>query len=79
MMKSISRSAGQRGGLRRAGALHLVRSMVAVEIVASLEERVITLSQEMAPPLLIMEAIRLTFGAPPVAADPSSMVHQLGD
>lgn len=49
------------------------------ELVARLQARLVELSKEMAPPLLIMEAIRLTFGAPPVAADPSSMFNQLGD
>lgn len=49
------------------------------EVVARLKDRILELSKEMAPPLLIMEAIRLTFGAPPVAADPSSMFNQLGD
>lgn len=47
--------------------------------VARLQERIVALAKEMAPPLLLMEAIRLTFGAPPVAADPSSMLNQLGD
>jgi hypothetical protein len=32
----------------------------------------------MAPPLLMMEAIKLTFGAPPISADPSTMFNQLG-
>lgn len=49
------------------------------ETVARLQKRIVDLSKQMAPPLLIMEAIRLTFGAPPVAADPSSMFNQLGD
>lgn len=49
------------------------------EMVAKLKQRILSLSEEMAPPLLVMEAIKLTFGAPPVAADPSSMFNQLGD
>lgn len=49
------------------------------DVVAKLQARIIELSKEMAPPLLIMEAIRLTFGAPPVAADPSTMFNELGD
>ncbi|PZF76314.1 sulfatase [Aestuariivirga litoralis] len=47
--------------------------------VARLKERILALSQEMSPPLLIMEAIKLTFGAPPVAADPATMFNQMGD
>lgn len=49
------------------------------ELVKHLQERLVALSKEMAPPLLVMEAIKLTFGAPPVAADPSSMFNELGD
>jgi hypothetical protein len=49
------------------------------EKVAELKERVLTLAKEMTPPLLLMEAIKLTFGAAPIAADPSSMLNQLGD
>ena len=49
------------------------------ELVKSLQARIVGLSKEMKPPLLIMEAITLTFGAPPVAADPSSMFNELGD
>ena len=49
------------------------------EVVKKLQERIVALSKEMAPPLLVMEAIKLTFGAPPVAADPSSMFNELGD
>ena len=49
------------------------------DLVAKLQQRIVALSKEMAPPLLIMEAIKLTFGAPPVAADPSSMFNELGD
>lgn len=49
------------------------------DVVKKLQERIVALSKEMTPPLLIMEAIKLTFGAPPVAADPSSMFNQLGD
>jgi arylsulfatase A-like enzyme len=49
------------------------------EKVAELKNKIIALSKEMAPPLLLMEAIKLTFGAPPMAADPSSMLNQLGE
>ena len=49
------------------------------ELVKKLQARIVALSQEMAPPLLLAEAIKLTFGAPPVAADPSSMFNELGD
>ncbi|WP_421694342.1 arylsulfatase B [Aestuariivirga sp.] len=46
--------------------------------VAALKERLIALSQQMVPPLLIMEAIKLTFGAPPIAAEPSTMFNEMG-
>jgi arylsulfatase A-like enzyme len=49
------------------------------DIVKKLQERILALAKEMSPPLLVMEAIRLTFGAPPVAADPSSMFNQMGE
>lgn len=40
-------------------------------IVTALQARLTELSAQMAPPLLIMEAIKLTFYAPPVSADPA--------
>lgn len=49
------------------------------QLVARLKQRLVDLSKEMSPPLLIMEAINLTFGAPPVAADPGTMFNELGD
>ena len=49
------------------------------ELVAKLQARIVNLSKEMTPPLLVMEAIKLTFGTPPVAADPSSLFNELGD
>jgi arylsulfatase A-like enzyme len=49
------------------------------DTVKKLQERLVALSREMKPPLLIMEAIRLTFGAPPVSADPSSMFNEMGE
>lgn len=49
------------------------------EKVKELQGKLMALAKEMAPPLLIGEAIKLTFGAPPIAADPSSMFNQLGD
>ena len=49
------------------------------EKVKELQGKMEALAKESAPPLLIMEAIKLTFGAPPVAADPSSLFNQLGD
>lgn len=49
------------------------------QLVGELQQRLVALAREMSPPLLVMEAIRLTFGAPPVAADPSAMFNQLGD
>ena len=49
------------------------------EAVAGLQTRIVELARQMVPPLLVMEAIKLTFGAPPVAADPSAMFNELGD
>ena len=49
------------------------------EVVKKLQARITALSQEMETPLLIGEAIKLTFGAKPVAADPSTMFNELGD
>ena len=46
--------------------------------VKELQARITTLATEMAPPLLFMEAVRLTFFAPPVMADASQMFN-LGD
>jgi arylsulfatase A-like enzyme len=46
--------------------------------VAELKARIEELAADMAPPLLLMEAVRLTFYAPPVTADPSVM-FSLGD
>lgn len=44
------------------------------EQVAELQGTIVALAKEMAPPLLLMEAIRLTFGAPPVSADPATIL-----
>jgi hypothetical protein len=46
--------------------------------VKALQARITELAGEMAPPLLLMEAVRLTFYAPPVTADPS-VLFNLGD
>jgi hypothetical protein len=46
--------------------------------VAELKARVEELAADMAPPLLMMEAVRLTFYVPPVTADPS-VLFSLGD
>lgn len=46
--------------------------------VAELQARITELAGQMAPPMLIMEAIRLTFYVPPVTADPSAL-FSLGD
>ncbi|WP_244513135.1 MULTISPECIES: sulfatase/phosphatase domain-containing protein [unclassified Ensifer] len=46
--------------------------------VHELQDWITTLAGEMAPPLLIMEAVRLTFYGPPVVADPSTLFN-LGD
>lgn len=48
------------------------------EKVAALKARIEELAADMAPPLLLMEAVRLTFYAPPVTADPS-LLFSLGD
>jgi len=48
------------------------------EKVAELKARIEELAAEMAPPLLMMEAVRLTFYTPPVTADPS-LLFSLGD
>ncbi|RWN33508.1 MAG: sulfatase [Mesorhizobium sp.] len=48
------------------------------EKVAELQARITELAAEMAPPQLLMEAVRLTFFAPPVTADPS-VLFSLGD
>lgn len=47
--------------------------------VDAMKAEVVKLASEMAPPLLMMEAIKLTFGAPPISADPSTMFNQLGE
>ena len=46
--------------------------------VGTLQARITELAGQMAPPMLIMEAVRLTFYAPPVTADPS-VLFGLGD
>lgn len=46
--------------------------------VGELQARIAELAGEMAPPLLIMEAVRLTFYAPPVTPD-LSVLFNLGD
>jgi arylsulfatase A-like enzyme len=44
------------------------------EIVSTFQERLTEFSTQMAPPLLLMEAVKLTFYAPPVSADPSAVL-----
>ncbi|NVD39049.1 arylsulfatase [Ensifer sp. HO-A22] len=46
--------------------------------VRELQDWITRLAGEMAPPLLILDAVRLTFQAPPVTADPSALFN-LGD
>ncbi len=46
--------------------------------VRDLQDWITRLAGEMAPPLLILDAVRLTFQAPPVTADPSALFN-LGD
>lgn len=48
------------------------------EKVKQLQARITELASEMAPPLLLMEAVRLTFFAPPVMPDASEMFN-IGD
>lgn len=44
--------------------------------VAALQDRIVALATEMAPPLLLIEAVRLTFYAPLVSGDPSVLFNQ---
>lgn len=44
------------------------------EIVSTFQGRLTEFSTQMAPPLLLMEAVKLTFYAPPVSADPSAIL-----
>lgn len=46
------------------------------EKVSELQDRIIELATEMAPPLLLMDAVRLTFFAPMVSGDPSALFNQ---
>lgn len=46
------------------------------DLVKSMQDRITALAQEMAPPQVIMAAIKLTYGAPPVSADPSTLYSQ---
>lgn len=46
------------------------------DVVAGLQARISELAEQMAPPLLILEAIRLTFYAPPVTGDASVLFGQ---
>jgi hypothetical protein len=43
-----------------------------------MQRRLTELSAQMAPPLLIMEAVRLTYYVPPISADPG-VVFSGGD
>jgi arylsulfatase A-like enzyme len=43
--------------------------------VQELQARITELAREMAPPLLLLEAVRLTFYAPPVTADPAILFN----
>ena len=45
------------------------------EKVKELQGKIETLAKEMAPPLLLFEAIKLTFGAPPISADPATILN----
>lgn len=44
--------------------------------VAGMQARIVGLAAEMAPPQLLMEAIRLTFSAPLVSGDPAVLLNQ---
>ena len=47
--------------------------------VKELQARITELASEMAPPLLLMEAVRLTFFAPPSTPDPSVLFNRATD
>ncbi|TIU17242.1 MAG: hypothetical protein E5W20_03925 [Mesorhizobium sp.] len=47
--------------------------------VKELKGKIVDIAKQMAPPLLIGEAIKLTFGAPPISADPATAFNELGD
>lgn len=44
------------------------------DIVSSFQARLTEFATQMAPPLLVMEAVKLTFYVPPVTADPASVL-----
>ena len=44
------------------------------DIVAAFQSRLTEFATQMAPPLLLMEAVKLTFYAPPVTADPAAVL-----
>ena len=44
------------------------------EIVAAFQSRLTEFATQMAPPLLLMEAVKLTFYAPPLTADPAAVL-----
>ena len=46
------------------------------DVVRRMQARIIDFANRMAPPLLILEAIRLTFYVPPVSGDPSVLFNQ---
>jgi arylsulfatase A-like enzyme len=49
------------------------------EVVARMQEEVLQIAREMAPPLLIPEAIKLTFGTPPNAAEPQQIIIKMSE
>lgn len=46
------------------------------DLVARLQARIVDFATAMAPPLLMMEAVRLTFYIPPISGDPSVLLNQ---
>ena len=46
------------------------------ELVRMLQDRIEVLASEMATPMIFMAAIKATYGAAPIAADPSTLFSQ---
>ena len=46
------------------------------DVVIKLQDRIRALANEMAPPMVIMAAIKMTYGAAPISADPAELFSQ---
>jgi hypothetical protein len=46
------------------------------DVVTKLQDRIRALANEMAPPMVIMAAIKMTYGAAPISADPADLFSQ---